>query len=321
MRDLTGQEVKPRITVQQFLELFQDLQLEVLAGQAGMGREIASPRIQKPGLSLAGDREYIHANRIQILGATEITYLARTSGDAQFEILAPILEKGPSLLLITKGREPSPELLASADRAAIPLLRTGVTSSVVINTITDRLMDLLAPRLSTHGSFLDVYGAGLLLVGESSVGKSESALDLVVRGHRLVSDDLVEIRRRGEVLIGRAPELLQYHMELRGVGIVNIKDLFGVVATQAEKEVDLVVEMELWREGSHYDRLGVDEQSIAILGMTRPYLLLPVAPARNIPVLLEVAVRNLLLKRQGVHTARAFAQRQMGRLAPEPDGP
>jgi len=321
VKTLPGQQLKPRISVRQFLELFRNLDLEVLAGSAGLDREIASPRIQKPGLGLAGDTEYIHPDRIQILGATEINWLSRHRGEAQRRTLEPLLEKGPSLFLVTKGLEPTDELREVADATATPLLRTAKTSSLVINTITDRLMDVMAPRLTTHGSFMDVYGVGLLLVGDSSVGKSESALDLVVRGHRLVSDDLVEIRRRGEVLMGRAPELLQYHMELRGVGIVNIKDLFGVVATQVQKEVDLVVELELWREGRHYDRLGVDEQEISILGVTRPFLLLPVAPARNIPVILEVAVRNLLLKREGVHSARDFAERQLGRLTPDDDGP
>jgi HPr kinase/phosphorylase len=318
---LPGQEVKPRISVRQFLELFRSLELEVLAGGDGLDREIASPRIQKPGLGLAGDHEYIHPDRIQILGATEINWLFRHQGEAQMRTLEPLLEKGPSLFLVTKGLEPTPELRSVADSTRTPLLRSAKTSSLIINTITDRLLDVMAPRLTTHGSFMDVYGVGLLLVGESSVGKSESALDLVVRGHRLVSDDLVEIRRRGETLVGRAPELLQYHMELRGVGIVNIKDLFGIVATQYQKEVDLVVELELWREGRQYDRLGVDEQEISILGAPRPYLLLPVAPARNIPVILEVAVRNLLLKREGVNSARDFAERQMGRLKPDADGP
>ncbi len=305
----------------QFLDRFAGLELELLAGRDGLDREIASPRIQKPGLALAGDPEYIHPDRIQILGATEINYLSRHGGEAQRKALEAVLCKGVCLFLITKGLSPTAELLQVADATRTPLIRSPKTSSFVINVITDTLLDVMAPRITVHGSFLDVFGVGLLLVGESSVGKSESALDLVVRGHRLVSDDLVEIRRRGDGLVGRAPEMLQYHMELRGVGIVNINDLFGVVATQLQKEVDLVVELELWREGRSYDRLGVEEQQISILGAHRPYLVLPVAPARNITILLEVAVRNLLLKREGVHSARAFAERHQGRLARRDDEP
>lgn len=319
MRVLSGQEFHPRLSAQQFMDSFKDLELELIAGSAGLDREIGNPRIQKPGLGLAGDPEYIHPDRIQILGATEINYLSRHGGPDQRQTLETVLKRGVCLFLVTKGLTPTPALVDVANATNTPLMRSPKTSSYVIGVITDRLLDMMAPRLTTHGSFLDVYGVGLLLVGESSVGKSESALDLVVRGHRLVSDDIVEIRRRGEILVGRAPEMLQYHMELRGVGIVNIKDLFGVVATQAQKEVDLVVELEAWREGRSYDRLGVDDPQTSILGVACPYLLLPVAPARNITILLEVAVRNLLLKRKGINSARAFARLHMERMESQKD--
>ncbi|MCI4397656.1 MAG: HPr(Ser) kinase/phosphatase [Acidobacteria bacterium] len=321
MRVLRGQEFHPKLSAQQFMDSFKDLELELLAGSAGLGREIGNPRIQKPGLGLAGDPEYIHPDRIQILGATEINYLSRHGGPDQRQALETVLKRGVCLFLVTKGLTPTPALVEVANATNTPLIRSPKTSSYVISVVTDRLLDMMAPRLTTHGSFLDVYGVGLLLVGESSVGKSESALDLVVRGHRLVSDDIVEIRRRGEILVGRAPEMLQYHMELRGVGIVNIKDLFGVVATQAQKEVDLVVELEAWREGRSYDRLGVDDPQTSILGVACPYLLLPVAPARNITILLEVAVRNLLLKRKGINSARAFARLHMERMGSQKDEP
>ncbi len=321
MRVLNGQEFRPRLSVRQFMDSFKELELELIAGHAGLDREIGNPRIQKPGLGLAGDPEYIHPDRIQILGATEINYLARHAGPDQSQTLETVLKRGVCLFLVTKGLTPTPVLVDVANATGTPLMRSPKTSSYVIGVITDSLLDIMAPRLTTHGSFLDVYGVGLLLVGESSVGKSESALDLVVRGHRLVSDDIVEIRRRGEILVGQAPEMLQYHMELRGVGIVNIKDLFGVVATQAQKEVDLVVELEAWREGGAYDRLGVDEPQISILGVSCPFLLLPVAPARNITILLEVAVRNLLLKRKGINSAQTFAKLHMERMASPKDEP
>ncbi len=318
MRVLSGQEFHPRLSARQFMDSFKELELELIAGGSGLDREIGNPRIQKPGLGLAGDPEYIHPDRIQILGATEINYLSRHGGPDQRKTLEVVLKRGVCLFLITKGLAPTPALVEVADATNTPLMRSPKTSSYVISVITDRLLDLMAPRITTHGSFLDVYGVGLLLVGESSVGKSESALDLVVRGHRLVSDDMVEIRKKGEQLVGRAPEMLQYHMELRGVGIVNIKDLFGVVATQAQKEVDLVVELEAWREGRTYDRLGVDEPQISILGIPCPYLLLPVAPARNITILLKSSPNAASEPSSSVEPSRRsmnFGNRSNGRCS------
>jgi HPr kinase/phosphorylase len=321
MKALSGQEIHPRMSVKQFLRTFESLELKVLAGAGGLHREIESPRIQKQGLALAGVHDYVHPERIQILGSTEISYLCRESPGERREVLDPIFEKGVCCFVVTKNLEPPPEMLELAESTNTPLLQTRQTSSLVINEITDVLLSALAPLLTVHGVLVDVYGVGLLLIGEGSIGKSESALDLIVRGHRLVSDDVVEIRRRGDVLTGSAPELLRYHMELRGLGIINIKDLFGVVATRARKDVDLVVELEHWKEDGKYDRLGLDEQTISILGVPVPYLLMPVALGRNITILLEVAVRNLLLKRKGIFTARTFAQRLQEALEAEPDEP
>ncbi len=309
MKTLAGQEIHPRMTVRRFVETFSTLDLALLAGDKGLDREIESPRIQKLGLALAGVHEHIHSGRVQILGNTEISYLARQNHEDRLKNLAPIFAKGLVCVLLTKGLTPIPELVDLAQETGTPLLRSSKTSSLVINEITDVLLSTLAPTLAVHGVLVDVYGVGLLLIGKGSIGKSETALDLIVRGHRLVSDDVVEIRRRGDGLTGTPPELLRYHMELRGLGIINIKDLFGVVATRARMDIDLVVEMEHWQEEGVYDRLGLDEQTISILGISVPYLLMPLAIGRNVTILLEVAVRNLLLKRKGIFTARTFAQR------------
>jgi HPr kinase/phosphorylase len=309
MKTLAGQEIHPRMSVRQFVETFASLELTLLAGHGGLDRLIESPRIQKLGLALAGVHEHIHSGRIQILGNTEISYLSRQSPEDRRRILTPILEKDIVCIVLTKGLTPPQELLDLALETDTPLICSAKASSLVINEITDVLLSTLAPTLTVHGVLVDVYGVGLLLVGKGSIGKSETALDLIVRGHRLVSDDVVEIRRRGETLTGTPPELLQYHMELRGLGIINIKDLFGVVATRSRMDIDLVVELEHWKEDGHYDRLGLDEQTISILGVSVPYLLFPLAIGRNITILLEVAVRNLLLKRKGIYTARTFAQR------------
>ena len=319
MKTLTGQEIHPRISVRNFLETFQQLNLRLWAGEKGMDRLIENPRIQKPGLALAGIHEYIHPYRVQILGNTEISFINRQAPTKRVETLRPLFEKRVCCFIVTKGIEPPPELVAVAEETETPLLSTPERSSVTINTITDVLHSALAAVLTVHGVLVDVYGVGLLLVGRGSIGKSESALDLIVRGHRLVSDDVVEIRRRGEILTGAAPEMLRYHMELRGLGIINIKDLFGVGATRPQKDLDLVVELEHWKEDGAYDRLGLDDQSISILGIPVPYLLMPVGAGRNVTILLEVAVRNLLLKRQGIHTAREFAQHLQDTLEPKRD--
>jgi|YelNatPaOPRAMG01_1025707.scaffolds.fasta_scaffold04530_5 HPr kinase/phosphorylase len=321
MKTLAGQEIYPRMSVHQFVDLFSSLHIEVLAGRSGLDREIESPRIQKPGLALAGVHEYIHPERIQILGETEISYLNRWSGEERLKILQPIFERGICCFLLTKGLPPPEELARLAEDTGTPLLTSTEKSSLVINQVTDVLMSALAPVLSVHGVLVDVYGVGLLIIGRGSIGKSESALDLIVRGHRLVSDDVVEIRRQADHLTGTAPELLRYHMELRGLGIINIKELFGVVATRSRVEVELVVELEHWQENGNYDRLGLDELTISILGLPVPYLLMPVAPGRNITILLEVAVRNLLLKRKGIHSAKDFTRRLQQMLEANVDEP
>ena len=321
MKTLAGQEIHPRMSVHQFVDLFASLSIQVTAGRGGLDREIESPRIQKPGLALAGVHEYIHPERIQILGETEISYLNRWSGEDRLKILQPIFERGICCFLLTKGLPPPEELVTLAEGTDTPLLTSTEKSSLVINQVTDVLMSALAPVLSVHGVLVDVYGVGLLIIGRGSIGKSESALDLIVRGHRLVSDDVVEIRRQADHLTGTAPELLRYHMELRGLGIINIKELFGVVATRSQVEVELVVELEHWQENGNYDRLGLDELTISILGLPVPYLLMPVAPGRNITILLEVAVRNLLLKRKGIHSAKDFTRRLQQMLEANVDEP
>jgi HPr kinase/phosphorylase len=314
MKVITGQETHPKLTVQQFLEAFPNLRMEVLAGREGLSKLISSPRIQKPGLALAGVPEFVHAERIQILGSTEISFLERQTPDFRRTALRHIYDQEVSCFLITKNLTPPPEVLELAEETVTPVLRTPEASSVTIQAVTDGLVEALAPCLTVHGVLVDVFGVGLLIVGEGSIGKSESALDLVLRGHRLVSDDLVEIRRRSETLTGSAPLLLKHHMELRGLGIIDIKELFGVVATRDRKDVELVVELEHWRNDRQYDRLGLEEQHVRILGVAVPYILMPVAPGRVISILLEVAVRNLLLKRKGIYTARTFAERHQAAM-------
>jgi HPr kinase/phosphorylase len=290
------------------------LNLVLLSGGEGLDNIINRPRIQKPGLALAGFMEYIHPGRIQILGKSEITFLQERPPAERSRIVAQLCRQGGSCFIVTSGLEPGQEVIDETERHNVPLLRTDLPSSVTIDRLTGFLEDRLAPQVVIHGVLLDIYGLGVLLLGDSGVGKSECALDLVVRGHRLVSDDVVEIRRRGVELWGNGPALTRYHMELRGLGIINVKDLFGVAAVQLSKAVEFVIYLDPWKAGKRYDRLGLDEQSYEILGVDLPYVEMPVGPGRNLAVLIEVAARNHLLKLEGFHPARQLARRLGRRL-------
>jgi HPr kinase/phosphorylase len=285
------------------------LKLTVIAGRAGLDKEIDVPRIQKPGLALAGFIEYIHPGRVQILGQSEITFLKEQEPEQRRKIFSEVCACGVTCFVITKNLDPPPELPEVAEKFGIPLLKTTEVSSASIEGLIELLEEKLAPSITLHGVFLDVYGVGVLLLGESGVGKSECALDLVVRGHRLVADDVVEFRRRAGVLNGYGPDLTKYHMELRGLGIINIKDLFGVAAVRERKDLEMVIRLDPWQEGKEYERLGIDEKTYDILGLKIPYVEMPVAPGRYLSVLIEVAARNHLLRKQGYVPSRDLAER------------
>jgi HPr kinase/phosphorylase len=293
-------------------ELWEDTaepaQLVLMAGNDGLDNVLNRTNVQRPGLALTGFLEYIHPGVIQILGKSEITYLLERPPAERTRILSQLCRQGGTCFVITSALEPPRELLAEAERQQVPLLRTELPTSPAVDYLTRYLEDKLAPRAVIHGVLLDIYGLGVLLLGQSGVGKSECALDLVVRGHRLISDDVVEIRRRREVLIGTGPELTRYHMELRGLGIVNVKDLFGVAAVRMNKYVEYVIKLDAWKAEKRYDRLGLDEKSYEILGIELPYVEMPVGPGRNLSVLIEVAARNHLLKLKGYHPARELAR-------------
>jgi HPr kinase/phosphorylase len=288
----------------------EDLEMRVVAGESGFGRPISWGRIQRPGLALAGFIPYIKPGRIQILGESELNYLDTMAEDVRRERIASICALPVSAFVITKGQTPPDDIVRECRLRKIPLLVSDRTTSVVIQSITRVLEDSLAPSTTLHGVLVDVYGMGVLLLGESGIGKSECALDLVHRGHRLVADDAVEIRRYPSgALVGRAAEMIRYHMELRGIGIINIKHLFGVSAVRASKSVELVIELERWDPTKKYDRLGLDGEFYTILDRELPRLRLPVASGRNLALLIEIAARNELLKSQGYDAAKEFARR------------
>jgi len=298
------------------------LSLELLGGRAGLDRRIASPYIQKTGLALAGFHEYLRPGRIVVYGESEVRYLDSLSHDARMDVLDTTFGHDIPCVLITGGWEAHADLRSASDRYEVPLLRTSVPTPVAISRISALLDDALAVREIIHGVLMDVLGLGVLLIGDSGIGKSECALDLVVRGHRLVADDTVQIRRRGDSgVLGACPEPTRYHMELRGLGIINIKDLFGVAATRASKTVELVVKLERWEEHREYDRLGLDENVYELFGVRVPLICMPVAPGRNLATLVEVAARNQLLRSRGLNAARDLVERLERQLQEEETEP
>jgi HPr kinase/phosphorylase len=286
------------------------LPLELLAGGDGLDRVISSPHVQKTGLALAGFHAYLKPGRVLIFGESEIRYLESLDAGARASALRLSLTLDFPCVLITGGFSPPPELLTEAGHARLPLLRTPVVTPTAIAKLSSILEDSLAERTMMHAVLMDVLGLGVLIAGESGIGKSECALDLIVRGHRLVADDTVEVRRRQEsILIGTCPELTRYHMELRGLGVINIMELFGIASTRSSKRIELVVQLERWVPTREYERLGIDDVFYEILGLRVPLIRMPVAPGRNIAILVEVAARNQLLRARGHHAARALADR------------
>jgi HPr kinase/phosphorylase len=311
----------PAVTVGGLLEARPEtvgLPIDLLAGAAGLGRRITNPYIQKTGLALAGFHEYLHPGRVLIYGESEVRFVENLDAAARREALGRSFATDVPCVLITGGLEAPPDLVIEAEKAGVPLLSTQVGTATAIGKLTALLEDRLAVREMIHGVLLDILGLGVLIVGESGIGKSECALDLVVRGHRLVADDTVEMRRRAAtIVIGSCPELTRHHMEVRGLGLINIRDLFGVASTRASKRVELVVRLERWDPHHEYDRLGLDDDSFELLGLRVPLIRMPVAPGRNLAILVEVAARNQLLRSRGINAARELAGRLDAQLRRE----
>ncbi|HEY4707696.1 MAG TPA: HPr(Ser) kinase/phosphatase [Thermodesulfobacteriota bacterium] len=282
------------------------LGLMLIAGEKGLTREVTTSRIQKPGLLLTGLLEELHADRLQIFGAAEINYLKRLGADELEDVLKVFRPELPAII-VARGLEPPEFLVELCRKSSIPLFRTQHTSSVLIERVTKYLEERLAPSTTLHGVLVDVLGVGVLIIGKSGIGKSECALDLVARGYRLVSDDVVIIKRMPpSILFGTSSELIKYHMEIRGLGIINVKDLYGITAIRERKQMDIVVELVKWDSETEYDRLGLEENTYNILGVDLPYLRVPVSPGRSVATIVEVAARNQILKIMGHHPAKAL---------------
>jgi len=286
------------------------LQLEILAGKKGLGKKITIPRIQKPGLALTGDTSNLHPGRIQVLGKSEMRYLNSLSENKLRQVLSKMSEVDITCFVVTRNMPPPALLATLCKKKTIPLFRTKLLTSTFVNRATQFLEESLAASTCIHGVLLDVFGVGILIIGKSGIGKSECALDLVLRGHRLVADDIVNIKRQPpSALFGTGSEIIKYHMEIRGLGIINIRDLFGISAVRDRKLIEMAVELTEWDPTTEYDRLGVDEMRYNLLDVNLPLIQIPVRPGRNLSAIIEVASRNHLLKLGGHHSAREFQEK------------
>ncbi|MCP2519944.1 HPr(Ser) kinase/phosphatase [Candidatus Aminicenantes bacterium AC-335-B20] len=285
-------------------EFFNDgkqlLELTLISSSSGFENNITHSKIQKPGLALAGYVDFIHPGRVQILGKLEINYLKELSSKERLKVLSKIFQKKMCCIVLTSNLDPPDELLNLANESKVPVFKSSLATSQCIERITNFLSKKLAPKKKIHGVLLDIYGQGVLIIGESGIGKSECAVELIVRGHRLVSDDVIEIYRTSEGrIVGSAPPLSRYHLEVRGLGIINIKELFGISSITLEKEIDLIIELKKWEPDVEFDRLGYESmRKYELLGVDLPLIVIPVGPGRNLAVLTEIAVRKHLLDRK-----------------------
>ncbi len=294
------------------------LQLERVIAPEGKTLPIEVANVNRPGLQLAGYWDFFGYERPQLLGKVEMTYLSMLDDATRRERLAKFFSYALPCIIICRGLPCFDEMLVLAAARKIPIYRSLKETTRCEMEVITFLSDALAPRETRHGVLVDVYGSGLFITGNSGVGKSEAALELVKRGHRLVADDVVEIRRVSDVrLVGQAPELVRHFMEIRGVGIIDVATMYGVGAIIRSKSIDFEVHLELWKEGQEYDRLGLTDQYTQIMGVNIPRLLLPIHPGRNIAAVLEVAASNFRLKQMGYNAAEVLTQRHMQRAMRE----
>jgi len=292
-----------------------DLGLTLMAGRKGLKKGITHSQVQKMGLAMTGFIKFINPDRLQIIGNTEMDYLRTLSAEQQEKVIHQICNLDLSCLVITRNLEVPELLLQEADERGIPLFRTALRSFDFIEQVTQYLEEKLASTTSIHGVLMDVFGVGVLILGKSGIGKSECALDLILRGHRLVADDMVSIQKRSpSSLIGSGFDVIKHHMEIRGLGIINIRSLFGVEAIREQKKIELVLELMEWDTNREYDRLGFEEEKYPILGVELPMLRIPVTPARNLTTIIEVAARNHLLKVMGYDSALEFEKKLLQKM-------
>jgi HPr kinase/phosphorylase len=294
--------------------IIREFDLEIIANYGNFDEiQLSVADVTRPGLQLAGYFDHFGPDRIQVLGNMETAFLARLSSEERLKRLDALFEKGIPCLILTRNHEAPPELITCAKKYSIPVLRTHEITASFTSALVKFLNVELAPRTSLHGVLIEVYGEGILILGESGVGKSETALEVVKRGHRLIADDLVEIRRVSDTtLLGRAPEIIRHLIEIRGIGILDVKELYGVSSVKMQENIDFVINLELWDETKNYERLGIHEEETRILGISVPSITIPVRPGRNLAIIVEVAAINFRQKKMGYNVAKALTDRVFG---------
>ncbi|OGQ29418.1 MAG: HPr(Ser) kinase/phosphatase [Deltaproteobacteria bacterium RIFCSPLOWO2_02_FULL_50_16] len=289
--------------------------LKCITGENGLNKKIYIPYIQKPGLALAGDTSHIHTGRVQIFGNSEVRYVSKQASPDRKKYLKRFCSSNITCIIVSHNNKPPDDLIRECTKYKIPLMVSKLSTSTFINKITKFLSENLTPSTTIHGVLVDIYGIGVLILGKSGIGKSETALELITHGHRLVADDIVNIKKKPPSSIyGMGSELIKYHMEIRGLGIINIKDLFGVSSVRDQKLIELVIELVDWNENTEYERLGVTENKYRILDVPLPFLKVPVRPGRSLTTIIGVAARNQLLKIKGYHSAMALQEKLTRKL-------
>ncbi|MEZ4547464.1 MAG: HPr(Ser) kinase/phosphatase [Thermodesulfobacteriota bacterium] len=285
----------------------EELEIEILTGEKGLERIISSDRIQKPGLKLLDSELKLDKGTVQILGKTEIAYFDRLKPAEKMKVTGSLMSQNVPCFIVTRDLTPDKKLFEACEKNRIPLFSTKLYTGKLISMLQEILEVRLAPFATAHGVLMDIHRLGVLLLGKSGIGKSECALDLILRGSKLISDDIVEIRKVGPTrLVGNGPERIKHLMEIRGVGIINIKDLFGTTSVMERREIDMVIELVQWNPDTEYDRLGIETGTYNILGIDLPHLVIPVSPGRNMSTIIEVAARNQLLKQSGGRPVQLF---------------
>ncbi|MDG5471654.1 HPr(Ser) kinase/phosphatase [Jeotgalibacillus sp. ET6] len=296
-----------KVTTKDIIDQFK---LELVSGEEGIHRPIITSDISRPGLEMAGYFSYYPAERIQLLGRTEMSFYELLSKDERMDRMSQMCTDNTPGIILSRDIKVPGELIEASMQNQVPVMRTPVKTTRFSSRLTNFLESKLAPTTALHGVLVDIYGVGVLITGKSGVGKSETALELVKRGHRLVADDSVEIRQEDtDTLIGTSPELIEHLLEIRGLGIINVMTLFGAGAVRSYKRVTLVIDLEIWDKNKQYDRLGLDEEKMKIIDTEVTKITLPVRPGRNLAVIIEVAAMNFRLKRMGVNAAEQFSNR------------
>ena len=298
-----------------FSQYGEKLDLSLVAGEVGLSNKLVSSDVHRPGLALAGFVGMFTFDRVQVLGNTEMLYISSLEAERVEQVLSTVFQFEIPCLVVTDGNDVMPILKELAERHSIPLLKTPSSTTKFAHLFSLYLDDFFAPNTALHGSLVDVYGIGLLLMGRSGIGKSEIALDLVERGHRLVADDVVLLSRtiRG-ILVGMSGEALRDHMEIRGLGILNVRNMFGVRAVRVQKRVEVVVKLVEWNDSATFDRIGLEEDWVSVLDVEVPQVTVPIYPGKNITVIAEAIAMNHQLKIQGYHTAHEFNRRLVEKM-------